>query len=99
MSNEQSEEEDNKDGDDETSKFIQSRTGIGEMGNFLKDYPQYSEFQYKWNLSVEKRILLLVDASRMEYSTKKKKKKEKEEETVVSTGSMKDFFGSSASHV
>ena len=60
----------------------------------------YSEFNYKWNLTIEKRIIMLMDAPRMEYLNKKGKKKEKKEETkIVSKGSLLDFFGDSAGKI
>lgn len=58
----------------------------------------YSEFNYKWNLSIEKRIVMLMDAPRMEYFNKKKKDVTKKE-TLVSEGSLLDFFGDSASRI
>ena len=92
--NEQLEEEADEEGDG-SSKVIRSRTGIGEMAGFLKEYPMYTEFNYKWNLSVEKKIIMLADAPRVEYHDKKKDKKEK----VIHSGNLNDFFGDSAKKI
>ena len=60
------------------------------MSGFLKEYPQYTEEDYKWRLSVVKRIVMLADAPRVEYKKIKDKKSEREE--VINTGTLDDFM-------
>jgi hypothetical protein len=58
------------------------------MAGFLKEFPMYTEFQYKWNLSIEKRIVMLADSPRVEYDNDSAENKEE----IVETGSLKDFL-------
>lgn len=56
------------------------------MAGFLKEYPMYTEFQYNWNLSIEKRMLMLLDAPRVEYDSIKDEKK------PIKTGNLNEII-------
>jgi hypothetical protein len=67
------------------------------MGDFLKNYPQYSEFNYTWNLPVDKMRIMLADASRVDSKKANKPESKKGDDAeIVNEGSMFDFIGGSA---
>jgi len=67
------------------------------MGDFLKNYPQYSEFNYTWNIPVDKMRIMLADASRIDNKKSKKSELKKDDDIeVVNEGSMLDLIGGSS---
>lgn len=63
------------------------------MAGFLKEYPSYSEFDYKWKLAVIKVALMISDAPRLKFKAKKKKDgKKKIEKIKVDEGTFKDLI-------
>lgn len=61
------------------------------MATFLKEYPFMTEYYY-WNvLTVEKRTIMLMDVTRVDYS-KDKKKNKKDQTGVEVVGNVEDLF-------
>ena len=77
--------------DSNGSSTISPRTGLGSKADFLKAFPQYTEYDYDHRISIVKRAIMCSDMSRIEW-----KKDKKSGETSTNTTKNKSVKGQRA---
>lgn len=58
----------------EESRTVCSRTRIGVKAAFLKEFPQYSEYDYNWQLNIVKIAVMCADLPHVVFKNDSKKK-------------------------